>query len=183
MIASIKMNSVLSAPSLWSISFAGRREIDLEYIDFSEDITGENHLDSLSIEATPYTPLIQFNAEKGEMRIEGRVIPEDTEKFWDPILDWFESYLQSPNQITEFHLDLDYFNIASARRILLLLYKLKELYGEGRSIKVNWYYTNNDEDMFEAGQDMAYTADMYFKFIEKDEFSNIEMKNIKRAIC
>ncbi|MCR9173049.1 MAG: DUF1987 domain-containing protein [bacterium] len=117
-------------------------------------------------DATPKTPEIHFDPESGVMQIKGRCIPDDPDGFWLPVLNWFESYMMKPVEITTFSINLEYFNIASSKRILFLLYKLNELAEANKKVSVEWHHRENDEDMFEVGQDYAYMVRVPFKFIE-----------------
>lgn len=109
--------------------------------------------------------MIHFSKTTGIMSISGRAIPNDPEEFWSDILDWFDTYLAVPNPLTEFRIDLEYFNISSSKRILFLLYKLNELVEKGMEAKVNWFYKDTDDDMFEVGQDYEYMVKVPFEFI------------------
>ena len=126
-------------------------------------------MDKLFLEATVQTPLIDFDSESGLMQIKGRAIPDNPDNFWLPILNWFESYLMLPAEETIFEIDLDYFNISSSKRILVLLYKLNDLADNGRRVNVKWCYNKADEDMFEVGQDLAYMVRVPFEFVEIEE--------------
>ena len=120
-------------------------------------------------EATALTPKIDFNSVTGDMKITGRCIPDEPDDFWLPILNWFESYLMSPAKCTVVRVDLEYFNIASSKRILFLLYKLNELSESGFKVCVEWHYKLDDEEMFEVGQDYAYMVKVPFEFISYNE--------------
>lgn len=126
-------------------------------------------MDILSIKATALTPFVMFDSTNGNMKIEGRSIPENADDFWLPILNWFESYIISPSNVTTFSINLEYFNISSSKRILFLLYKLNELAERGCDVKVEWIYRKEDEDMFEVGQDYAYMVKVPFEFKENVE--------------
>lgn len=126
-------------------------------------------MDKLFLEATVQTPLIDFDSESGLMQIKGRAIPDNPDNFWLPILNWFESYLMLPAEETIFEIDLDYFNISSSKRILVLLYKLNDIADNGRRVNVKWCYNKADEDMFEVGQDLAYMVRVPFEFVEIEE--------------
>lgn len=121
-------------------------------------------MDNLIREATPHTPKVEFNAETGVMEIRGRAIPEQADDFWMPIINWFETYVQIPADQTVFKIDLEYFNISSSKRILFLLYKLNQLAKTSEHVKVEWYYRQNDEDMYEVGQDYKYMVKVPFEF-------------------
>lgn len=121
-------------------------------------------MEVLLLEATAQTPFIQFDALTGKMEIKGRSIPDSPDDFWLPVLNWFESYIISPAKQTVFHINLDYFNISSSKRILFLLYKLNEMIESGLDVKVEWHYRETDEDMYEVGQDYAYMVKVPFIF-------------------
>ena len=124
----------------------------------------------LYLKSTPHTPLINFNPNNGKMVIKGRAIPEDADAFWMPVLDWFESYVSNSLEDTFFSIHLEYFNIASSKRILFLLYKLNELNENGKNVRVEWLHRKDDEEMYEVGQDYAYMVKVPFIFKEiKDE--------------
>ena len=103
------------------------------------------------------------------MEIKGRCIPNNPDEFWSDILLWFDAYIQNPAKETKFIINLEYFNITSSKRILFLLYKLNDLFQKGHEAKVEWFYRDNEADMFEVGQDYAYMVKVPFKFNSFDE--------------
>lgn len=119
----------------------------------------------LYIEATAKTPEIHFNPELGLFEIKGKSIPDDAENFYGAVLDWFDDYLVMPNQETVVTIDLEYFNISSSKRLLFLLYKLNELNSGQKDVRIKWMYNEDDEDMFEVGQDYAFMVKVPFDFI------------------
>jgi len=121
-------------------------------------------MDKLYFESSALTPMIDFDGASGEMSIKGRSIPDNPDEFWYPILRWFDSYVEHPSGSTVFNINLEYFNVTSSKRILALLYKLNELVDRGMNVKVNWFYREGDEDMFEVGQDYAYMVKVPFEF-------------------
>jgi hypothetical protein len=121
-------------------------------------------METLIINESPQTPLINFNELSGVMKITGRSIPDQPDEFWQPILSWFDLYLLTPAKSTTVIIDLEYFNITSSKRILFLLYKLNELSENGFDVKVEWLYRDTDEDMYEVGQDYAYMVRVPFEF-------------------
>lgn len=123
-------------------------------------------MDTLIIQATAQTPLVNLDPATGIMEIRGRSIPDDPEAFWGVVLTWFDSYMANPNEETLVKIDLEYFNITSSKRILFLLYKLNELVDSGKKAKVEWYYRQSDEDMYEVGQDYAFMVHVPFDFRE-----------------
>lgn len=123
-------------------------------------------MEKLIIEASTQTPSVSFDHETGQMEIIGRSIPDQPDKFWGPVLTWFDAYLSQPSLETTVKINLDYFNIPSSKRILFLLYKLNELSDSGYKVKVEWHYKEADGDMYEVGQDYAYMVKVPFEFKE-----------------
>lgn len=126
-------------------------------------------MEKLVLESSPYTPFVAFDACTGVMEIKGRAIPEQADQFWMPIISWFDNYVCEPANQTVFKIDLEYFNIASSKRILFLLYKLIDLAAKTPDVKVQWYYREDDLDMFEVGNDYAYLVKLNFEFIKYSE--------------
>ena len=126
-------------------------------------------MEDLIRETSIQTPAIHFCATTGLMEIKGRSIPDNPEEFWADILTWFDKYIITPKPETLFRIDLEYFNISSSKRILFLLYKLNEIVEKGYKEKVEWFYREADEDMFEVGQDYAFMVKVPFEFKEYND--------------
>ncbi len=122
-------------------------------------------MDALRIHSTLKTPDILFDPSKGIFDIKGKSVPDDAENFYKPILDWFDDYLVDPNEETIMTIDLEYFNISSSKRLLFLLYKLNELTSKRKNVRIRWKYNEEDEDMFEVGQDYAFMVKVPFDFV------------------
>lgn len=122
-------------------------------------------MEPLRIQATVKTPEILFDPTNQVFEIKGKSVPDDAEDFYDDVLHWFEDYVANPNESTVLKIDLEYFNISSSKRLLFLLYKLNELKSKEKDVRVQWLYNENDEDMFEVGQDYAFMVKVPFDFI------------------
>lgn len=116
--------------------------------------------------ATACTPYVNFDPNSGRMLIQGRVIPQVAEEFWDPLLKWFYAYSSSPCEDTTLILNVEYFNTLSSKQILFLLHKVNELYEQGLNAQVIWQYGEGDEDMKEAGFDFSCVVNVPFRFEE-----------------
>ena len=124
-------------------------------------------MEPLLINATKSTPLVHLDDSRGIYILAGRSIPIDAGDFYQPILDWIDQLLSKSPAIVEFNFKFEFFNIASSKRILFILYKLSDLQARGTTVKVNWFYEKYDEDMLEIGQDYALMLeDLYFSFEE-----------------
>lgn len=119
---------------------------------------------------TKTTPYVHLDSATNTYVIGGRSIPIDAEIFYRPILNWLDG-LQAEGKVRniQFCFRFDFFNIASSKRILFILYKLLELQKAGCSIIVRWMYEKRDDDMLEIGEDYTYMVkDLHFVFEEFD---------------
>ena len=105
---------------------------------------------------TKTTPYVHLDTATHTYVIAGRSIPIDAEVFYNPVLNWLTA-LGEEGEVKklEFCFRFDFFNIASSKRVLFILYKLAELQKEGGVVNIRWMYENVDEDMLEIGQDYA----------------------------
>ena len=103
------------------------------------------------IEGTNQTPLIHFDTEENIFKISGRSLPEDVNKFYNPIREWITDYVKNPNSDTELVFDLEYFNSSSARIIVKMLVELERIKETNNKIKVIWQYKEEDELMYDRG--------------------------------
>ena len=120
-------------------------------------------METLSITATSLTPSIRFE-QLGIMEIHGKSIPENSDEFWAPVIDWFKKYMNAPAEKTIFRVDIAYLNISSSKNILHLLYQLNDLKDRGLSAEVEWYYYLADRDMLEVGKDYEHMVRVPFSF-------------------
>jgi len=117
----------------------------------------------LSLSGTSKTPSVQFEKGKGKLELKGRSIPENSLDFYKPLIEWVGQYVKSPAAVTEFHIQLEYFNTSSSKCLLDLFKKLENIQS---SVAVHWYYEQDDEDMLEAGEDYEAIINIPFKMIE-----------------
>ncbi|MBN2683620.1 MAG: DUF1987 domain-containing protein [Bacteroidales bacterium] len=126
-------------------------------------------MEPISIEGTPKTPTVNFDATSGKIEIKGRSIPENSIEFYKPLVDWLESYSSGPASLTEVNIQLEYFNTSSSKCILDVFKKLESIHKAGNEVVINWYYEEDDEDMLEAGEDYQSIIRIPFKMIEIEE--------------
>jgi hypothetical protein len=115
-------------------------------------------MDKLFVEASQYLPLVDFSAE-GSLKLEGRSIPEDATKIFNPLIDYVDQISTSK---VVFDIKLDYFNTATSKKILELLKHL-DANRKVKDIQVNWYFEEGDEDSVE-------TAEIYEEFLHRTDF-------------
>lgn len=113
-------------------------------------------------------PEILLDKETGKFQISGTSCPLNPFEFYDPIFKWFDEYLENPLQQTQLDLNLSYFNTASAKFLLKIMTKLNKLSSLDYDVKIRWFYSEDDDNMKEEGED--------FKNILKVNFELISLK-------
>ncbi|HLF33220.1 MAG TPA: DUF1987 domain-containing protein [Cyclobacteriaceae bacterium] len=110
-------------------------------------------MNSLFLAGTAKTPSISFDGKSGKFEISGRSIPENSAKFYMPLIEWVDNYINSAAEDTSIHVRLEYFNTSSLKSLVELFRRFEKLLLVGKQVELNWYYEPEDEDMYESGED------------------------------
>ncbi len=111
------------------------------------------------------SPKVTFSSENGKLEISGKSLPEDVSAYYDPILEWLKIYVREPQPVTEFVFKLTYFNTATSKVLLDILTILEKMNQDGNTVIVKWYYSENDEDMRDAGIEYSEMVDVPFEHV------------------
>ena len=120
-------------------------------------------MEALKRDQTEDTPYISFDPESNVFEISGRSLPEDASKFYDSVHEWLNNYVSDPNDTTELSMKLDYFNSASARKIVEVLFILEKIQEVNKEVKVLWYYNEDDEVMEARGEEIKSVVELPFE--------------------
>jgi hypothetical protein len=131
-------------------------------------------MEKLIISPTVFTPKVILDHEEHFIEIEGESRPQDVREFYNPILEWMndfsETLLRSDDSskpvIASFN--FNYFNSGSAKCILDLCKILARLRSDNIDASARWHYVKGDDDMLEAGMEMAQIVKLPFEFIETE---------------
>lgn len=125
---------------------------------------GTSNLKNIEIDesrSSYFIPRVSFNAETGVCEISGESYLEDTNMFYQPLLEWLETYTKEEKKSVQFSIRLKYYNTSSSKYLLELLKILKEHQMEGGKVEVYWYYPEVDTSIMEDAED-------YREFLELD---------------
>lgn len=114
----------------------------------------------LKIDAGDDTPAVYLDKSNGIFEISGRSLPEDTVSFYAPVFDWIKTYAHAPNPSTDFTFKLDYFNTSSSKIILDMISLLREIAGA----RIVWYSREDDEEVYDAGEEFSEQVSIPFEF-------------------
>lgn len=119
----------------------------------------------VQIEGSDLTPRVLLDPSMGRIELEGVAIPEDTHRFFAPLLDWIEVYSRQPRPKTIASFNIAYCNTSSSMYIAELLRRLRKINQSGFDVSVNWYYEEDDEDMRLLGEDFRRISQIHFSII------------------
>lgn len=124
-------------------------------------------LEVLHVAPTFATPEILLDADKGIFKISGSSYPEDPQKVYLPVIDWFEKYLKRPLQLTSLEFAFTYFSTSSTQLIFVLFRMLEDVYKKGYAVKVCWHYSADNEEIQENGEQFSDLFDLPFELVEE----------------
>jgi len=125
-------------------------------------------MENLIREPTEKTLRVSFDAEKGEMEMEGLSYSENTREFFEPLTEWFRQYISEIGKPITLNLKLQYLNSTSAKYLVDFIGILEEFYEIGGEVLVRWYYEDGD-DMEEMGEELAEDMNLPFQLFVYDD--------------
>jgi hypothetical protein len=133
-------------------------------------------MDPILLDATQTTPKVVIDSANNKFEISGDSRPENTGKFFNPIIEWFNAYRSvlayqktslGKSKKISVNFKLDYFNSTSAKFILDIFYQLEKIQKEGYDAEIIWHYDKRDTDMKESGEEFSkYVPDLKVEYIE-----------------
>ncbi|MCB1189722.1 MAG: DUF1987 domain-containing protein [Leptospiraceae bacterium] len=125
-------------------------------------------MENLFIEATQYSPKINFNYKQNILEIMGASYPESTAEFYYQVLSWLEDYFYDlKGQVITVNIGLIYLNTSSIK-ILMDIFDMLEQASKNNKLIVNWFYDKENSTAFEAGKMLQEGVESFFiNMIEK----------------
>ncbi|MBN1415792.1 MAG: DUF1987 domain-containing protein [Bacteroidales bacterium] len=121
-------------------------------------------MNPLHYEATECTPYINLDKDNNIFEIRGVSKPSNVFEFYDPVLNWLDEYMDSPNPKTMLSIRLEYINSASAKVINFIIKKLERAIKKGKESVVLWHYSVHEPDMKELGENYSIMYNIPFEF-------------------
>jgi pentatricopeptide repeat protein len=121
------------------------------------------------------SPEVDFNTEDRDFKITGQSILTHVHTFYGPIIAWLEEYAEHPPKDLTVTFNLNYYNLASAKRFMFMVYLFSEMKRKGCNLKINWNFYHDDEFMREFGQDLSDNFDLPFELVPLDDSSMVRL--------
>ncbi len=126
-------------------------------------------MDNLFIEGTDQTLEVEFKT-NGKLRLQGISTPDHVNRFFEPLFQWVKEFEKTQPKTLELEMFIDYLNTSSTRILVEFLSLINELREKGIEVQALWKYEDDDEDMFEFGEELALTSGLplTYKSVEVD---------------
>jgi hypothetical protein len=125
-------------------------------------------MQKLFIEETYQSPRVTIDPEKNVFEIRGNSFPNNAFRFYTPIIEWLDAYLESPSKESLFVFNITYQNSSSRKMFNEIFKRLEKMFVAGHKLKIDWYYEEDDEDIKQII--------MEFKQLFKVEINAISVK-------
>ncbi|MFW5757784.1 MAG: DUF1987 domain-containing protein [Bacteroidota bacterium] len=122
-------------------------------------------MENLKIESTKYTPEVKAVAEEKEIKFYGSSYPENANEFYKPIYQWVRDYFDEGNDNLTVNFFIYYFNTSTSKCFMNLLEIIETYTKKGRNIKVNWHYSEDDDDSLDNGEKLFMEMSIDYKLI------------------
>lgn len=126
-------------------------------------------MEIIRIEKTNNTPSIFIDEANMLCRIQGASFPEDAYEIYQYVLDWLDRIKDKLDTKLIVEFDYDFLNSISHKKVWQILHELKAMQKNGKEVAVVWYYEENDEDIMEAGEDLADLINIPFELVAKED--------------
>jgi len=133
------------------------------------NISNTKQMDALKIKQQANTIGVILDEENNRFVFEGRSLPENTVKFFEPVMKWIEEYKKTPPDETLIDMNFIYFNTSSAKLILEVLQEFDSIKQQGKQVKITWHYMEEDYDIKEAGEEFESMLSLPFEYVEHPE--------------
>ena len=120
------------------------------------------------ITETKDSPYFLLDRKIGLILLKGNSSLLLTKDFYEPLMNVLKMYVDTKPLYTKMIVDLDRFNTSSSKYILEIFKILRQLIKLNLKVEVDWYYTDVDDYMSEAGGDYSeIVKDLPFNLIMK----------------
>ncbi len=119
-----------------------------------------------NIHIEPTKKSLEVECAPGYFKLSGNSILSDPRKFFKPIVEWVEQYIQDPEDKTKVDLKLEYVDTASVQSVFDIMRMFKPLQENGKEVEVNFYFEFDDPELLELGEIMEGRLGIKFNFIE-----------------
>ncbi len=122
-------------------------------------------MNKLIIQEDKNTPNVIFDPENSTYKIFGKSFPENSKKFYSPVIEWVEKNPPPSGASVDFSFYFFYLSSSSIISVLEILKRLVVWKQNGVNVNINWSFDEDDEEIKRIGEDYMQIVDFKFNFI------------------
>ena len=122
-------------------------------------------MNDLTIDSGKDTLSVKCKYQFGLIELEGVSYPQDAADFFNPVYEWLENYIDQVGAAITLNLRINYLNTSSTKCLFDFIDRMEEYYQEGKEVKINWYYEQDDEDIKETGLEFQEDMELPFELL------------------
>jgi hypothetical protein len=128
-------------------------------------------INKLHILPTDNTPEIILDPD-GTIKIKGRGMVLNNIGVSGQIMDWLDSYIGNPAEITNVSIAFEYLNSYCTNRLTLILDKISQVVLHNKKYLITWYYEEDDDDILDRGEYIAAALNIPIEFVMTYDIKN-----------
>jgi hypothetical protein len=121
-------------------------------------------MDKVHILPTAKTPEYLLDPE-GIIKVKGRAIDESRTGIPEQVMNWTDSYLLHPADSSEIIIALEFLNSFNTIVLTSILKKFSQLILQKKKLNIQWYYEEDDVDIFDRGAYISSVINVPIEFI------------------
>lgn len=121
---------------------------------------------SIHIRGTKDHPEIHFEPSSGTLYMGGTSLPDNVLEAYYPIIWHIEEYKHKCAKVTNIEFHFEYLNTSSTHMIRKIIEAVYDLRLKS-TVNIQWYYSKDDIDMKELGEDLLYELDFEYAICEE----------------
>ncbi|MBN2348367.1 MAG: SiaC family regulatory phosphoprotein [Bacteroidales bacterium] len=122
-------------------------------------------MQNFCIEGSKNSPEVSINSLEGIIEIKGVSTFQDPIDFYLDLAKWIYAFNIKKINTRTVNIKLDKVNNGSARWMFLIIKQLEKIDQQTNSIRINWYYSKNNSQIFSIGQKYCSTVNLPFTLI------------------
>lgn len=126
-----------------------------------------NAMETLKLQEKGWkTPGVSFSSQEGMLEIKGKLMGNNTHEYFKPMLEWVGKYIEMPKKETIIKLAIEAITTSETKHLLDLLLLLKRITKKGNLLKIEWFFSPDDEDSIEMAENYQYFTKLPIELIE-----------------
>lgn len=128
-------------------------------------------MENVHILPTNKTPEVVLNP-AGLIKIKGRAIDESRTGVPEQMINWLDAYLLNPAESTEVIIALEFLNSYNTILLTSTLKKIAQLIQQRKKLRIQWFYEEDDVDIFERGEHISSIINVPIEFFKTENIAS-----------